>query len=41
MGISLSTYIIHITDKPQDYLSIEKLRQKIMELLCMRDGQKE
>ena len=37
MDISLSTHIIQITDKPQDYPSIGKLRQKRIELLYMRE----
>ena len=37
MDISLSTHIIQIMDKPQNYPSIAKLRQKRIELLYMRE----
>lgn len=40
MDISLSTYIIQIMDKPQDYPSIAKLRQKRIELLYMREAKR-
>ena len=40
MDISLSTHIIQIIDKTQDYASISKLRQKRIELLYMREGER-